>query len=944
MRIILTWAWLQAALGAGQVVGTTSGAIGGTVTDSTGDVLPGVAVVVTGDAMMRTRSTSSGGDGRYAVGALPPGEYVVAFTRAGFATEKREGVLVSLGFTATVNVALRPASQEEVLVTSGTPVVDARSTALGATFDAATLGNLPGSRNMGSILAATPAIYLARFDVGGTGTPVALYGAYGATGVGLPQPKIEGIDISGIAGMLGLSLDYGPLDEVSVGAGAHGVEWASPGVQMQISTRSGGNRYRASFYADVEPRQWQSHNIDADQIARGATGTDLVPAREANRAWRYHDLNAGVGGFIRPDRLWWHGSVRHQEVAIRRVNFPVRPIETRLSNYGGKVTGAIGQHRLIAFGQASTNDQPTRLDPFGQGLVTAANAVHQSDASTTNSHAWGGVWKGEWNAVMRDTMFVEMRAGQFGGNRHEQPNGSGPRKEDVSTLVVEGGGRDWQTSLRRNQVHGSVTYAPAGGAGRHMLKGGGEVVRSLGSDTWWRGYPGDVLHVFRNARPAEAYLLQTPSQSRNGLWSFGAYLSDTYRVQRFTLTLGLRFDRDRVDRPAQQHPAGRFNAEAQAFPAEDNVIDWNLVTPRLGVVFDVFGDARTLVKVSAGWYRIAPGLAVGANANPNATTWFRRYTWSDPNGSGEWEEGEEGVLLGARGGADVESLDPALSLPYLREFTAFIERELDRGVAVRTGVVWRGERREYQRENQSQPAADFSVPILVADPGPDGIPGTADDGSPVQAFQLRPETLGLPPVNVVRNASHGASDYWTWEVGATARGHRRWTMNAGFVLTWNREQSNVQTGQTIRQHRYAHIPNDFINTDEDGRHTFRRWSAKIAGTYTGPWDVRVTPFLLHQSGQPFGRTFGAVLNYSRTVSILAEPIGTRRMDHITLLDVRVEKGFRLGDAGRLAGFLDVFNILNANPEQNVNWSSDAFLKPLSIVSPRIARIGVKFDW
>ena len=56
------------------------------------------------------------------------------------------------------------------------------------------------------------------------------------------------------------------------------------------------------------------------------------------------------------------------------------------------------------------------------------------------------------------------------------------------------------------------------------------------------------------------------------------------------------------------------------------------------------------------------------------------------------------------------------------------------------------------------------------------------------------------------------------------------------------------------------------------------------------------------------------------------------------------KGFRLGDAGRLAGFLDVFNILNANPEQNVNWWSDAFLKPLSIVSPRIARIGVKFDW
>ena len=42
------------------------------------------------------------------------------------------------------------------------------------------------------------------------------------------------------------------------------------------------------------------------------------------------------------------------------------------------------------------------------------------------------------------------------------------------------------------------------------------------------------------------------------------------------------------------------------------------------------------------------------------------------------------------------------------------------------------------------------------------------------------------------------------------------------------------------------------------------------------------------------------------------------------------------------GFLEVFNILNANPEQQINWSTDDFLQPLSIVSPRIARIGVKF--
>jgi hypothetical protein len=81
-----------------------------------------------------------------------------------------------------------------------------------------------------------------------------------------------------------------------------------------------------------------------------------------------------------------------------------------------------------------------------------------------------------------------------------------------------------------------------------------------------------------------------------------------------------------------------------------------------------------------------------------------------------------------------------------------------------------------------------------------------------------------------------------------------------------------------------------------------------------------------------------------SLRVLAEPIGTRRMDHITLFDARVEKTFSLGPGRRVAAFADVFNLLNANPEQNRNWSSVAFQYPIAIVPPRIARIGVKLAW
>ena len=75
-----------------------------------------------------------------------------------------------------------------------------------------------------------------------------------------------------------------------------------------------------------------------------------------------------------------------------------------------------------------------------------------------------------------------------------------------------------------------------------------------------------------------------------------------------------------------------------------------------------------------------------------------------------------------------------------------------------------------------------------------------------------------------------------------------------------------------------------------------------------------------------------------------EPIGTRRMDNITLLDLRLERTMQV-KGGRISAFLDVFNVLNANPEQNAIWSSGkSFLRPVTIVPPRIARIGLTFDW
>jgi Carboxypeptidase regulatory-like domain/TonB dependent receptor len=938
------WLLLDPANSGGQTVATT-GAITGKVTDTTGAVLPGIAVTISSVGLMGTRTATSGADGLYRFPGLPPGDYAVVFAADGFATVRREGVHVSIAFTANVDAELELAPlRDEVIVVRGAAPVDRQSTAIAATLDARQLANLPASRSLFAILAATPSVHVARFEVGGSsGDAGSPYGAFGT--VGANRPMVDGIIVAGLF-PTGFMLNYGSFEEASVGIAAHSAEWPWPGVQMQIVTKAGGNSYRGTIYADYEHKDWQSFNIDAGQIDRGATGGGLPP-RDANRLSRYHDINADVGGFIRRDALWWYLSVRDQDVSVRQVNFPVKPYRTHATNYDAKGTWQVTRnHKLVVFGQAGRTHEPNRLDPFGPvgGTLNSNTAISESSEATLNQRVLGWIGKGEWSAVVTDATVFEVRAGSFGADRSQMPNGTAPRFEDLGTLIVGGGNRTWRGTIRRPQVLGSISHFRPGWFGTHTIKGGGEVVQTVAGEQWTQGYPGDVLHVLRNGRPTEVYLFQTPSASESGLRIYSAYASDTWRLNdRLTFNLGLRFDRSRVFVPAATHPVGRFNPSAQVFAAVHNVIDWNTFAPRIGAIVQLSADGRTLAKVHYGVYWYPPGIELGSTASANSSQWWRRYTWSDRDGSRTWEAGEEGRLLGSRGGVSLESLDPRLELPMLREVAASVERELVENIGLRIGVVWRGERQHYMRQDANRPFDAFTVPVTVRDPGRDGTLGTDDDGRSIQAYDVPLEIAARAPVNIVRNIPDANSRYWSLDAVATRRFAGRWSLVAGFEHTWSRDQAGGYVGQPIRNNTYPSTPNDLINAGPDGRYEFRTWSAKVHGTYEGPWDVMVTPLLRHQSGQPFGRTFATALSYG-TVRILAEPIDTRRMDSVTLLDVRVEKAFRLRGGRRVAGFVDVFNLLNANPEQNASWSSGSFLRPLTIVSPRIARVGAKLEW
>lgn len=946
MRQRAAWLMVLGVLGGtgsavAQVVGATTGAIHGRVIDPSGAALPGVSVTLIGDAQMGARTVVTDEAGGYRLPGLSPGTYQASFELGGFATTVRDGLVVSVGFAVPLDVTLGVATLEQsVVVTGASPVVDPSATRIQTNYSAERLASIPNARDIWAVMAATPAVRQAVVDVGGASAgSQSQFVTYGTRAQN--QPMVEGMLMSQIGsagGSVTFYYDYGSFQEVAVNAAGNSADMAMPGVQFQFVSKSGGNEFHGRGLMNHQHERLQSTNIDADLLARGVSSPD------DNRLYRFYDRNADIGGPLKRNRVWWYTSVRDQKSQARYANFPERPFETQLTNLTGKGTWQGSPNdKVIAYGQAGKKLQPFRQDTgtIGGPGGSRTFAFFETADSTAKQDYLGWVWKVEYDRVVSGNAFAEIRAGRVGYTWKTENYSDETRREDAGTLVVTGGNTRWREDVARNQVLGTVSYFTNRWGGAHTFKAGFEIYR----DTQERdqiGYPGNVLQQFNNRAPIEVRLYQ-PSSSVNRLMAGGAYVTDAWQIgQRLTLSLGARVDRYRSYLPAQSRPESAF-APAASFAAVDDVKTWVLPAPRLGATYKLTAAGTTVLKVNAGRFWWNPDVNVAGSVNPNIATAYERYAWTDANGDRAWQRGEEGRLI-ARVGGTALTLDPDLKNAYTDEFAGWLDHELAANVQVRTGVVWRGQRQLRQTINVAQPYGAFSVPVAVRDPGPDGRANTADDGALLTLVNLEPSAVGQVR-NLVRNTDI-ENDYLTWEATATRRMADGWSLMGTYAITWNRENlaSPGAAANPVRSADAPLNPNDIVNANDDGRYHYALWNAKVHAVVPLPFHLQFSPLVRAQAGQPFGRTFVTTMNYG-SQRVLAEPIGTRRQDHVVVADARIERIFTLPRAMRLSTQFDVYNLANANPVDFLTWSSGAsFLRPTSVVPPRIVRFGLTLDW
>ena len=261
MKSINFLAWIFASLllatsvAHAQGVGS-SGDIKGTVTDSTGGVLPKVTMVVVGTETGLRHTTVTDDTGQYRVTGLSPATYDVRAELSGFQTEIRKGVNVTVGQTVIVDFQLNVSQvASQVEVTGEARLVETEKGSQADTVEERYIRNLPiDRRDYLTYTLLMPGVTDSQRLTDNTDfrvkqTPQSGLSFYGSNGRG-NSITVDGGEANDDSGGVLQTLGQDAVQEFQINRSNYSAELGSAsGASINIVSKSGTNNVHGSAFA-----------------------------------------------------------------------------------------------------------------------------------------------------------------------------------------------------------------------------------------------------------------------------------------------------------------------------------------------------------------------------------------------------------------------------------------------------------------------------------------------------------------------------------------------------------------------------------------------------------------------------------------------------------------------------------------------------------------------
>ena len=642
-------------------------AIGGTVTDTTGGVLPGVTVEARSPALIeQVRTAITDGSGQYLIVALETGSYTVTFSLPGFSTLVREGVELSTGFTANVDGELAVgALSETVTVTEATPTIDVQSVRQSETIDRDIFEVLPTTRGYDSLALLIPAMNIqggpstaVPIDTGGlSGVPNNRLTIHGSDEYDA-EVHVDGFDVNSVAfdGAPGALPQDAPIAEYVYDYSSNAAEVETGGVRMNMIPKEGSNTFTGGFYANYGHADWLWNNVDQDLIDRGITG-GKDGAFKADQTWQ---VAPSLGGPLVRDNLWFFGSYTYRRASffpsglfnntdtssltyLPDLDDPTLEVSNNYE-YTLRLTWQATTRDKVQVYYANSNVKQTPA-LTGSQLYPLYIAPEAGSDGTSAFNTYQISWvRPQTDRILFEAGYSRLPAhsvlyplnndfGSPGNGAHFGARTDLPGLLEISNLTMSrnmGGlfqGNTVWYSTRNQTGRASMSYV----TGSHNLKFGFRTTLKWQNEAYQHGAGWTNLQTFFGF-PVTAVFVSRPPET-NQLTNTGIYAQDQWTIDRLTINAGLRFDYfkgfypDHVSSPGQPghstwvpHPIMIDGATAAT---------WKDLQPRLGVVYDLRGDGRTALKVSASRFGSRDSIALAGDLNPIANNTTHTWLWGD---------------------------------------------------------------------------------------------------------------------------------------------------------------------------------------------------------------------------------------------------------------------------------------------------------------------------